>query len=234
MFIASISISIYKSEPLSLGEGMALMVAILIVTFLAMGVGAYIFIRVLAGVINGRRDIWERAAAELGLAIDHSSGAINKDMTGVRDGRSIRISRYAVPRGESSYDQYAAVEVSMELPLNFSFEITRPEMFYQKVASFFSEDTSIGHEPFDKAFLVETSDTPLLLQLLNAEMLEGENSNLIGDLMAARKKYHRVKATDKTITLGVRAELDDTSPIGPTLEKAIYIAGRFEKAAANI
>ena len=53
-----------------------------------------------------------------------------------------------------------------------------------------------------------------------------------GDLMAARKKYHRVKATDSLISLSsLTADLDDASPIEPTLKKAIYIAERFEAAA---
>ena len=234
MFIL-LSTLFYKSEPMSLGAGMAMMVAILVVTFVALGIGGYIFVRVLAEIVNKRRDIWEKAAKDLGLSIDQASGAINKDMTGTRDGRSVRVSRYAIPRGESSYDQYAAVEVSMQLPLSFSFEIKRPEMFYQRVANFFSEDADIGHEPFDKAFSIETSDTPSLMELLSVEMLDGENSNLIGDLMAARKKYHRVKATTSSLSLSsLMADLTDASPIEPALQRAILIAERFEKAAGKI
>lgn len=198
-------------------------------------VGGYILVRVLAGIINRRRDSWELAARELGMSIDHPSGGLNKDMIGKRDGRSVRVTRYSVPRGKYSAYHYAAVEVSMQLPTPFSFEIKRPEMFYQQVASFFSEDTAVGHEPFDKAFTVETSDTPSLMELLNVEMLDGENSNLIGDLLAARKKYHRVKATDNLISLSsLMSDLSDASPIEPTLQKAINIAERFEKAVGKI
>lgn len=235
MLIASLSALIYKSEPMSLGAGMALMVAVLVGTLVVLGIGGYILVRVLAGIINQRRDSWELSARELGMSIDHASGGLNKDMIGTRDGRSVRVTRYSVPKGEHSADHYVAVEVSMQLPLAFSFEIKRPEMFCQQVASFFSDDVDIGHEPFDKAFSVETSDTPSLMELLNVEMLDGENSNLIGDLMAARKKYHRVKATTSSLSLSsLMADLTDASPIEPALQRAILIAERFEKAAGKI
>ena len=227
-----LSILLLKSEPLSLGEGIALTFAILLGTTAVLGIGGYIFLRVLAGMINQRRDRWELAAAELGMSVDHVTGGLNKDMIGTREGRSVRITRYSVPKSKYSAYTYAAVEVSMQMPIAFSFEIKRPEIFYQQVVSFFSEDATIGHEPFDKAFTVETSNTPSLMELLDVEMLDGENSNLIGDLMAARKKYHRVKATDSLISLSsLTADLDDASPIEPTLKKAIYIAERFEAAA---
>lgn len=230
-----LSILLLKSEPMSFGAGIALTFAILLGTMVVLGIGGYIFLKVLAGMINQRRDSWELAASELGLSIDQSSGPINKDMIGKRDGRSVRISRYSVQKSKYSADNYAAVEVSMQLPLSFSFEIKRPEMFYQQVASFFSEDTTVGHEPFDKAFDVETSNTPSLMELLNVEMLDGEYSNLIGDLMAARQKHHRVKVTPSLISLSsLMDDITDASPIEPTLKKAMVIAQRFEQAAAKI
>lgn len=224
-----------KSETGSSG-GRMLMIAIFIVLFIVGSVGGgYIFIRILARMINKRRDSWELSARELGMSVDHAPGKFNKDIIGTRDGRSIRISRYSIPKSRYTADTYAAVEVSMQLPLNLTFEIKRHEMLYQKVASFFTGDEAVGHEPFDKAFDVEMSDTPSLMELLNVEMLDGENSNLIGDLMAARKKYHRVRATETSITLSSLTEnLDDASPIEPTLKKAITIAERFEKAAATM
>lgn len=235
MLTLTLSILFQKSEPMSFGAGMAMMLAILLVTMAVVGIGGYIFLKLFAGMINQRRDSWELAADQAGLSVDHASGGINKDMIGTRDGRSIRITRYSVPKGKYSADHYVAVEVSINVPLNFSFEIKRPEMFYQKVASFFSEDTEIGHEPFDKAFSVETSDTPSLMELLNVEMLDGENSNLIGDLMAARKKIHRVMATDNSISLSsITTGIGDAGPIEPTLQRAILIAERFEKAARKI
>ncbi len=234
MFIP-LGILLLKSEPLSFGEGMVMLVIVMVVIIAGTAIGGYIFVRVLAGIINQRRDSWELSARELGMSIDHPSGGLNKDMMGTREGRSVRVTRYSVPKGEHSADHYVAVEVSMQMPIAFSFEIKRPEMFYQHVASFFSEDTTIGHEPFAKAFTVETSDTPSLMELLNVEMLDGENSNLIGDLMAARKKYNRVKATESSVSLSsLMADLTDASPIEPTLKKAINIAERFEKAAGTV
>ncbi len=214
---------------------MVMLAMIMVLIIAGTLIGGYIFVRVLAGIVNKRRDSWELAARELGMSIDHPSGGLNKDMIGTRDGRSVRITRYSVPKGKSSAYHFAAIEVSMQLPIAISFEIKRPEMFYQHVASYFSEDTTIGHEPFDKAFTIETSDTPSLMELLNVEMLDGENSNLIGDLMTARKKYHRVNATDSVISLSsLMSDLTDASPIEPTLQKAINIAERFEKAVGKI
>lgn len=234
MFVP-VHIFLLKPEPMSFGEGMVMMAVMMVLIIVGTAVGGYIFVRVLAKMINQRRDSWELAAAELGMSIDHASGGLNKDMIGTRDGRSVRITRYSVSRGEYSADHFAAVEVAINAPFDFSFEIKRPEMLYQHVASFFSEDATIGHEPFDKAFTIETSDTPSLMNLLNVEMLAGENSNLIGDLMAARKRYHRVDATDRMISLSsMTTAIEDAGPIEPTLQRAIQIAKRFEQAAGQI
>lgn len=217
-----------------IGKGILMFVGILLVTIGGVAVGGYVLVRLIAAVFNNRRDKWEGAGSELGLAPDGSSGGVVKRLTGARDGRGVTVEFYAVQTGETSTDDYAAVEVPIKASFAFSFEIKRPEMFYQKVAGFFSKDDRIGHEPFDDAFDIESSDRISLIELLNIEMLDGENSNLIGDLMAARKKYHRVKVTDTAICLGVRADIGDSGPIEPTIKKAIYIAERFEKAAGKM
>jgi hypothetical protein len=241
--IASLSGSTFKllllaSEPLSLGQGMLLIGLVLIVILALVAGGAYVFVRVLASIINKRRDSWESAAAELKLTVDRSRNSLLKRLTGKRGDRDVMVEPFAVFTGDSedpSTDDYASVEVRFTQPLGFALEITKHEMLYQRVANFFaSSDDKIGHEPFDKVFRIECSHMPSLLGLLNVEMLDGETPTLLTDLMMARKKYHRVKVTDKSVCLGVRADIGDSSPIEMTIAKAIYIAERFEAAARRL
>ena len=63
MFIF-LSILFSKSEPLSSGEGMVMLAMIMVLIIAGTLIGGYIFVRVLAGIVNKRRDSWELAARE--------------------------------------------------------------------------------------------------------------------------------------------------------------------------
>lgn len=207
---------------------------LVLVIFVLVGIGSYLAIRVIAHMFNSRRDSWVSGAEELGLSVDASAGGITKKMSGKRGDRDVTITHFAVQKSQYSSDDYAAVEIAIRKAFPFSFMITKPELFYQRVANFFTSDDEIGHEDFDKAFEIECSDTRSMMELLNIEMLDGENSTLIGDLMGARKKYYRVKVSDRSVCLGVRADLGDSTAIEPAIQRAIYLANRFEAAAERI
>ena len=177
-------------------------------------------------------------ADDLRLTVSRSGHPLYKKLTGKRGDRDVTVEPFGVFTGDSenpSTDDYASVEVRFAQPLGFALEITKHEMLYQRVANFFaSSDDKIGHEPFDKVFKIECSHMPSLLELLNVEMLDGETPTLLTDLMTARKKYHRVKVTDNSVCLGVRADIGDSSPIEPAITKAIYLAERFETATRKL
>ncbi len=227
--------SLLASEPLPLWQGMLLMLVVLIVTLVLVGFGFYYLIRVLAGVIDRKRETWAGVADDLGLQMNDSGGHILKEMSGKRGDRNVSVTYFTVPTGENSTDEYAAVDVQFLTPLNFSFKVNKLEMFYQKVVSFFDNyEQTIGHEAFDKVFKVESSDLPSLLELLNVEIPDAESSSLLNDLMLAHKKYHRVIVTDTSICLGVRADLGDSHRIEPALKKSVYLAERVETATRKV
>ncbi len=228
------ALSLLKSESLSFGEGMFRLAIMTIILFALLGIGAYIFVRVLAKVVNQRRDSWELIGTELGLATDHNSGPINKDLIGSIEGRDVRISRFAVQTGEYSADHYASVEVKHSASFPFSFKIERIEMLYQKVASFFAEGDEIGHSAFDKVFRSESSNTTSLLQLLNVEIPGGETATLLNDLMITQKSSHRIIVTDRSVTVSVRFETNDADLIRKCFAKAKYLASRVEAAATHM
>lgn len=227
----SLTLLLLKSEPLSMRQGMLLMIVVMIIVFAGLGVGAYFFIRILASIVNRRRDEWEMIGTELGLTPDHKSGPINKDLVGTIDGLDVVVSRFAVPRGEYSADQYASVQVMHGVSFPFSFKVERIEMLYQKVASFFAENDEIGHDAFDKVFRSESSNTISLLQLLNTEIPGGETATLLNDLMITQKSVHRIIVTDSSVTISVRFETNDTDLIRKCFAKAKYLAERLTAAA---
>ena len=218
-----------KSEAVPFGTAMIYIVLFMIVTFAVLGVGAYLFIRFLAGALNSRRDAWQGVAVDLGLSIDQASGAINKDIVGTRDGRAVKVSRFSVQKGETSYDEYAAVEIKYNSGISSSFNIERNEMFYQKVRDFFAEGET-GHEVFDKAFSTESSNTVELMELLNVEMADGETPTLLNDLMSAQRSFHRVIVTDNSVCLGVKIEPVDSAPIERAIGRVVYLIKRIETA----
>lgn len=222
-----------KSESVPFSTAVIYMAIFTIVTFAVIGVGAYVFIRVLAGVINNRRDAWQTVADDLGFAVDQASGALNKNIVGTRDGRSVKVTKFSVQKSENSYDEYAAVEIKYNAGLLFSFKIERIEMFYQKIRDFFAEGET-GHEVFDKAFRIETSSTTDLMELLNIEMLDGETPTLLNDLMAAQKTFHRVIVTDTSVCLGVKIMPVDSAPIERAVGRVGYLIKRIEQASNRL
>lgn len=219
-----------KSEAVSLGTAMIYIVLFMIVTFAVLGVGAYFYIRFLANVINSRRDAWQTVADELGFSVDQASGALNKDIVGTRDGRSIKVTKFSVQKSENSYDEYAAVEIKYNAGISSSFKIERIEMLYQKVRDFFAEGET-GHDALDKAFEIESSSMVELMELLNVEMPDGETPTLLNDLMSAQRSFHRVIVTDNSVCLGVKIEPVDSVPIERAISRVMYLIMRIEKAA---
>ncbi len=207
------------------------MVAVMVGTLVVLVVGAYVFIRILASVINSRRDNWESAGASIGLSVDPTSLPIQKDLLGELEGRKFRVSRYTVPRGESSYDDHVAVEFPIDTLLPFSFRVERTELLYQKVTNMFSND-DIGHKAFDKVFRVKASNMVQLGEFLNIEVPDGETPTILNDLMIAQKSHFRVIATEGSICLGRKSEhRGDAETIQLTMKRAAYLAARFEHAA---
>lgn len=218
------------SEPMSMTLGILLTIAIVLLTLVLVGVGAYFGLRIIASVLNSRRDTWESIAGRLGMTVDRNAASLRKPMSGIRGDYTVTVSYFAVQRSENSYDDYAAVEVPMTQPIDFTLRIEKTELFYQKVADFFSDTVETGHDAFDKVFRTESSKSTVLNQLLNVEMLDGESPTLLTDLMHAQKRYYRVIITDKSVTLGVRTDVGETEPIEKMITKVIYLIDRFLKA----
>ncbi len=226
-------IAFILSEPLSFGWGMVMMVAILLGILILVSAGAYLFLRVFASLYNSRQRTWDSAADDLGLTIDTSKQSLHKDFLGNREGFDIRVSRYPVPRGESSWDDHVAVEVTLSEPFDFSFEIAKPEMAWQIARDFFADahETGIGY--LDKAFTVKCSHMPSLVELLTADISDAESTNLVNDLMRAKKNFFRVIFTGRTVTLGAKADIGDAAAANRIIEKAVDLAKRVYAAKAE-
>jgi hypothetical protein len=218
-----------RPEPVSMTRGLVYIGILMVLVFGLVGVGAYLFLRLLARLIKTRQDSWAIMADQLGFTVDALGAGIHKDMSGTRDGHAFKVSRFAVQRTENSADDYAAVEITFDAALPFSFKLEKAEMFYQRVGAFFSEGET-GHDPLDKAYKIETSDTNELMHLLNVEMLDGETPTLLTDLMSAQKTFYRVIVTDHSVCLGVKVDLGDAAPIEPAIKRDIYLANRIKAA----
>jgi len=225
---------LFFSDGYEIAKWVLIMVAMMVVTFAVLGAGAYVFVRVLAKLINSRRNEWEDAAKSLHLEPDRSQGSVQKDLVGRRDGGSIRVSYYAVMRSEQSSDPHASAEVSISPGFDHTFEISKLEMLYQRVAEMFDMTSGLGIDIFDKAFSVTSSDPKSLRDLLLLELPAGESPTLMTDLMHARKRFHRVLLTDSSATIGIEARSDQTDLIESAIERAIYLAKRAEAARSKL
>lgn len=227
------SILLLKSEPLPLWQGMLLMVVIMIVTFAAIGVGAYFFIKALAKVVNQRRDEWDETAKQLGLSVDHASGVINKDMTGTINGHNVRVTKFSVQTGEYSADHYAAVTIEYNAGLPFSFTIKKHETIWNKLGDLLSADNS-NFAGLESDFDVEVSDAEDTMRLFNVEIPNGNAPTLLGEISLLRLAHHRVILSDTAVTLSAKIELGESSAVGPTIDKCFHVVERIKAAAKAI
>jgi hypothetical protein len=202
----------------------------MILLLVIMGVGAYVAVRLIAVVWNSRRDQWESPVAELGLTVDRSAPALQKPFIGDRRGHTVRVEYFSIPKSRYSVTPCASAEVSFKKPLGFSLEITKPEWLHQKAANLVDSSRETGHELLDNAFRVRCSHTPSLMKLLNLEMMDGQNTTILNDLLMATRRYHRVWVTDRSVTLGLKAEPGTAEPINAAIEQAIYLIERFDAA----
>lgn len=214
-------------------QGMLMMVVVFIVTFAALGIGAYFFIKVLANVVNQRRDEWDETAKQLGLTVDHSSGVINKDMVGTINGQSVKVTKYSVSTGENSADHYAAVTISFDAGLPFSFTIKKHETIWGKISDLISA-TEGNFAGLESDFDVEISDAHEVMRLLNVEIPNGNAPTLLGEISLLRREHHRVILSDTSVTLSGKIELGESSKVGPTIERCFYVVERIKAAAKAI
>lgn len=223
-------------------QGMILAGVVIIASLVLAVVGFYFLLRILRGVLDRRRDRWEKMARALGLTVENTRPAkgVYKPLTGERDGLKLEINYYSInpqisTSGGYSADDCVEVRVFHAPPLNFSFDLARREMLYQKVGAFFnSSEDGIGHEALDKVFEIKSSNKPALVQLLEVEMLDRESSTLLTDLMLVAKKYNRVQISESFVTLGIKTDFSQPDLIESMIDKAIYLVSRVDSATQKV
>lgn len=224
------------AEPRPFWQDMVLLAVIFIVMLVLVVIGGYVFVRIIAHVLNSHQGGWESSAKPLGFSIDRTAGGLYKPLVGERNGARISVNHFGIPRdvsnGVVTVDHCALVEVMLKQPLGFTLKLSRIETLWEKAAEhLFDNGDDIGHEAFDKIFKIDCSDLTSLRSLLGVEMMDAESSTVFTDLLLAAKKYPRVVLTDRSLSLGVKAELGQADFIEPVIVKAIYLASRVELAA---
>ena len=228
------------AEPMSLWQGMLLTIVFSIGALTLAGVGAYVFVRIMARVLNSYQASWESSAIPLGLTVDPTGGGIYKPLVGERNGSRVSVTHFSInPRtssaGVMSVDHCAQAEVFLRQPLGFSLKLSRRETLFEKaIAHLVDESDDAGHELFDQIFKIECSDLSELRSLLATEFTDPGSPTLLTDLLLAAKKYHRVVLTDRSISLGAEAYFGEAELIEPVVASAVYLAGRVEAAAARL
>ncbi len=231
--MATLLLILLKGEAIPLWQGMLWMIVAMIVLFAAIGVGAYFFIKALAKIVNQRRDEWDETAKQLGLAVDHASGVINKDMTGTVNGHNVRVTKYSVQKGEYSADHYAAVTIDFDAGLPFSFNFKKHETIWGKIGDLISA-TEGNFAGLESDFDVEVSDAEDTMRLLNVEIPNGNAPTLLGEISLLRRAHHRVIVSDTSVTLSAKIELGESSAVGPTIDNCFYFVERIKAAAKAI
>jgi hypothetical protein len=233
------SIALVYAEPMSVWQSMLLTIVLSVAMFALVGVGGYVFVRILIRVLNSYQSSWESSAIPLGLTVDKKGGGIYKPLVGERDGSRISVTHFSInPRtsgGVLQVDHCAQAEVMLRKPLGFLLNVSRRETLLEKaVAQLVDESDQAGHQLFDQIFKIECSDLSSLRSLLAAEFTEPGSPTLLNDLLLAAKKYHRVVLTDQSISLGAEAYFGEAELIEPVVASAVYLAGRVDAAAARL
>jgi hypothetical protein len=232
-------ITLLFAEPLSLGQGMVLVVFVIIGSLLFAGVLFYFLIRLVRGTLDRRAEQWESLANALKLKVDstHEGNGLYKPMIGERSGVHIKLSYYSInhissTEGGSSADDCVEVKAALRRPLDFTFTLSKREQLYEKVSAYF--DDRIGSEPFDKTFEIKSSNSQVLAQLLNVEMNSDQRSTLFAELMHDSNEYDRVRFSESFVVLGKRSNFGQTDVIESMINKAVYLVDRIDAASKMV
>ena len=234
------SLFLVYAEPMSLWQGMLLTIGIMVGAFAMVGVAGYVFVRIIARVLNSYQASWESSAIPLGLTVDPKGGGIYRPLVGERNGSRISVTHFSInPRtssaGVMSVDHCAQAEVFLRQPLRFSLNLSRRETLFQKaIAHLVDESDDAGHELLDEIFKIECSDLIALRSLLATQFADSGSPTLVTDLLLAAKKYHRVVLTDQSISLGAEAYFGEAELIEPVIASAVYLAGRVDEATSRL
>lgn len=207
----------------------------LLVTFIILGLGGYVFMRLIVLFINSKRDTWEETASQLGYQIDRTSPHIVKPLDGFENNFKVKVLSFAVPTGENSVIYCISCEAFFAAPLTLTFEI-KTNAFFKGLASrlFGGEDVEVGLAAFDNAFSVESLNPDLIQNMLVVEMLDGKSPNLITDLIGVKKKRETIKVTNSSVLVSTRAEPNDVTRIRSIISDTVYLAERFQAAKDRI
>ncbi len=222
------------SEPISGWNAVIYLILVILVMAIGLAVGAFIFVRVLAWIINQKRDEWIAAADQLGLTVE-KHGGLKKNMTGMYRGYPVTVSSFSIVKHTGHYystDECALAEIIYDAKLPFSFKIERHENLWNKLTNQMFGDGGLAGLEGD--FDLHISDTDGVLRLFNLEMLDGEQPTLIGDINFALNKFHRIIISAQSICLGLRTRDDIPGKIKFALDRSIYLAERIKSGAKKI
>lgn len=222
------------SEPVSGWSAVLYLILVILVTIVGLAIGAFIFVRVLAWIINQKRDEWIEAADHLGLTIE-KHGGIKKNMTGTYRGYPVTVSFFSIVKPTGDYystDECAVAEVIYDAELPFSFRLERRENLWNRLANrvFGDEDFAGLEDDFD----LQISDTDGAMRLLSVEMPDGERPTLLGDINFTHNTFQRIIISDRSISLGLRTRDDVPGKIKFAMDRSIYLAERIRSAAKLI
>lgn len=216
---------IFLFKPLSLFEGMLMMIVVLVVIGAVMMTLGFLALKVFANYINSRRDIWTETAQELGLEIQ-ASGII-KPLKGVYQTHQVEL-LHESPDGERPF---TVCKIFLPTAPPYGFEIDTQNYLNRMIESVFgSTEIKVGVDAFDNAFAITGYDETIIRKFLSVHLPDGKYPNLIALLLSLKKSEHFITISADTVKLQKRGEFLEINEVKPILDSAIYLIGQMQEA----
>ncbi|HRH41050.1 MAG TPA: hypothetical protein PKY82_05350 [Pyrinomonadaceae bacterium] len=175
---------------------------------------------------------WEKLAEQLGLKVETGKETAIYPMTGVYDGREVKLAVGFRSSGDGGGVNFTFCQTRINPPLRLMLKINSEKGILNDALGVMAGESFIssGNAEFDKEFNLFALDRERLSQFLGQKLLDGFAANLANDLLQAKPHFKSVLLTDGYFYIEDKGAIYDLERLKVMLNWVVYVASRAENS----
>ena len=172
---------------------------------------------------------WEQLADKLGLKVETGKESAIYPMTGVYDGREIKLAVGFRSSGDGGGVNFTFCQTKINPPLRLMLKISSEKGILNDALGTMAGESFIssGNTEFDKKFNLTALDKERLPQFLWQNLPTG-NSNLAEDFLQTKQLFKKFFLSDEYFYIEEKGTVYEIERLKKMLEWTIYMANRAE------
>lgn len=174
---------------------------------------------------------WEQLADKLGLKVETGKESAIYPMTGVYDGREIKLAVGFRSSGDGGGVNFTFCQTKINPPLRLMLKISSEKGILNDALGAMAGESFIssGNTEFDKNFNLTALDKERLPQFLWQNLPNG-NSNLAEDFLQTKQLFKKFFLSDEYFYIEEKGTVYEIERLKKMLEWTVYMANRAENS----